>query len=160
MRFLVFAVLATACAADSDSVSGCTATLYGAVAASNVTCSASASTDYPNGRASIVLSFDNPTGYIGAAEVDTTGILAVRLYTNNDAAADGSCEVDEIGGGPTYWYARVGHGSYRFDITSLGDKVQNPDGGAGQVFLDLHGTLDCTMLDANALSTVRLHATF
>jgi hypothetical protein len=172
MRFLAIAVLAAGCGASLNipGTGSCTATLSGAVTETNVTCFAVAGTDSNgDGNGTIAFTFENPVGYTVSAAVKSTGTPAARNYANTDANANGACEVMSNGGSgtPSVWAAIAGgspnQGTYSFNVTNISSEVSNPDGGPGQVFLTVHGTIDCTMpavAGSAASGTVTMHATF
>ncbi|HLK93732.1 MAG TPA: hypothetical protein VKZ18_27820 [Polyangia bacterium] len=81
----------------------------------------------------------------------------------------GACEVVQNATAQT-WAALAGssspsddQGSYSVSVSSLGQEITNPEGGPGNVFLIVHGSINCTMpafTVTGASGTVTLAATF
>jgi hypothetical protein len=174
MRIFAVLLLAAACGGSNDAApnpgqTACTATLSGAVTASNVVCFANAGTDSGgSGNGAIAFSFTQPTGLVVVAGMKTVGTPTTRTYTNTEANADGACEVTQTGNSQV-WAAVAGgsspppQGTYSLTLTSMGNEIANPDGGPGNAFLSVHGTLNCTMpafTVSGANGTVTLNATF
>jgi hypothetical protein len=171
--FAALLLTVAACGGSTDPAGGqsnsCTATLSGAVTASNVVCFANAGTD-GNGSSNgaVAFSFTQPTGLIVVAGVKTLGTPTTRTYANTDANANGACEVTQSNNGQL-WAAVAGgsspppQGTYSLTLSSMGNEVTNPDGGPGNAFLSVHGTLNCTMpafTATGASGTVTLTANF
>jgi hypothetical protein len=155
MRKLVLVLAAAACGATESPLgpgsSSCTATLTGAQNVSNIACFASAGLDSNgDGNGAVAFTFTQPSGFQVTAGIQTIGAPTTRTYANTDTNATGACELTQTGTSAT-WAAVAGssgtgnQGTYSMNVTGLGNEVTNPDGGAGEVFLSVHGTLNCTM---------------
>jgi hypothetical protein len=174
MRYccIAIAILAAACGSSTPEVPGqqnCTATLSGGVTASNISCFAAAG-DNTNGnnKGGIGFSFTGASGYSVSAAVVTVGAPTAKEYKNTDSGANGGCTVTSTGSSSFQgWAATAGssndQGTYDINVTSLSNQVTNPDGGPGEVFLTVHGSVNCTMPaipGSGATGTVTLSATF
>jgi hypothetical protein len=173
MRIFAALVLAAAACGGSDNTApgnqqACTATLTGAVTASNVTCFAAAGLDANgDGNGAVGFTFTGLTGMQVTAAVNTVGAPTTRTYANTDSGAKGGCLVTQIGNNQEWVALKSGssgdQGTYSMTVSSLGNQVNNPDGGPGNVFLSVHGTVNCTMpavTVTGASGTVTLNATF
>jgi hypothetical protein len=174
MRIFAALVLATvACGGSTDGSqnpgqTACTASLSGAVTASNVTCFAAAGLDANgDGNGAVGFTFTGLTGMQVTAAVNTVGTPTTRTYANTDSGAKGGCLVTQISNNQEWVAVKSGssgdQGTYSMTVSSLGNQVNNPDGGPGNVFLSVHGTVNCTMpaiTVTGASGTVTLNATF
>jgi hypothetical protein len=175
MRYVTLALLAAACGSSVPNVlnnNSCSASVTGAVSISSLSCLATAGFDANNDNlGAVAFSFTNATGgaYQVVAGVGFTGAPATKTYANTDSGAKGAVEVLQTSGGMT-WAAIAGaspssedQGSYSLSLTSLGTQINNPDGGPGEAFLSVHGTLTATMPavpGTPAAGTTTLSATF